>query len=271
MKLKLTDQDFEAAAQRLGCEVAAIRAVADVESGRWGAFLPSDRPVILFERHRFRGLTGGRFDASHPDLSHPTAGGYGTLAEQYRKLARAIELDRTAALKATSWGLFQILGENHVLAGYPDLDAFVTAMEQGVDEHLEAFVSLVRNRGLAKYLRTQDWNAFARAYNGPAYRRRAYPQRLAVVYWRAVGAANKPAQQPPSVALQTAEASVERSRLSMLKGRKTYLVALLMVGVGLGGLVTGKISPTEAVQLVLEGLAAAGLRAGIASTAAEAN
>ena len=46
----LDDAAIASAANKLGCEVAAVRAVVDVESG--GGFLPDGRPKILFERHK---------------------------------------------------------------------------------------------------------------------------------------------------------------------------------------------------------------------------
>ena len=52
MKPKLTIKDYQKAAKELNCEVAAIRAVAEVESLK-GGFLPDGRPKILFERHVF--------------------------------------------------------------------------------------------------------------------------------------------------------------------------------------------------------------------------
>jgi two-component sensor histidine kinase len=49
----LTEEDYKRAARRLGCSVAAIKAVAEVEAPGSG-FLPDGRPKILFERHIFR-------------------------------------------------------------------------------------------------------------------------------------------------------------------------------------------------------------------------
>ena len=56
----LTPADYERAAAALGCEVAAIRAVAAMESSGDG-FLPDGRPTILFDAHVFNRLTAGRF------------------------------------------------------------------------------------------------------------------------------------------------------------------------------------------------------------------
>jgi N-acetylmuramidase len=48
----IQESDYQAAAQSLGCEVAAVKAVAAVESAGHG-FLPNGKPKILFEAHIF--------------------------------------------------------------------------------------------------------------------------------------------------------------------------------------------------------------------------
>ena len=59
MKPTLTEKDYRDAAFQLGCEVAAIKAVAYTETAGAG-FDSQDQPTILFERHIFSRLTGGR-------------------------------------------------------------------------------------------------------------------------------------------------------------------------------------------------------------------
>ena len=49
----LTDQDYTEAAKVIGCEVACIKAVKEVETGSAGAFLSNNMPTILFEGHIF--------------------------------------------------------------------------------------------------------------------------------------------------------------------------------------------------------------------------
>ncbi|SET77048.1 N-acetylmuramidase domain-containing protein [Oceanicella actignis] len=182
-----TDAPYRALADELGCEVAAIKAVAEVES-RGAAFLPDGRPTILFERHVFRRLTGGAFDAAAPDLSAPAPGGYGPGgAAQYARLERATALDREAALRATSWGRFQIMGFNAELVGFAGVEPFVAAMCESEAAQLAAFGAYVRAAGLAGALARRDWTAFARGYNGPDWRRNAYDRKLAAAYARHAG------------------------------------------------------------------------------------
>jgi hypothetical protein len=181
MKPDLAASDFERAAARIGCDVPAIRAVTEVEAPR-GAFNADDTPTILFERHIFHRLTGGRFDRVVPDLSNASPGGYGLYSAQHGRLDRAAKLDRGAALQSASWGMFQIMGFNHAAAGHPTLQGFINAMYRSAGDHLDAFVAFVLSKGLGDELRGQEWAAFARAYNGPGYAANRYDIKLAAAY-----------------------------------------------------------------------------------------
>lgn len=180
----LTTADYEAAATTLNCEVAAIQAVAETEAkdSPWDT---QGRPVILFERHKFHNHSGGLFGATHPDISSPSWGGYGLTRLQYERLRRAAMLDEQAALKSASWGLFQILGENHAAAGHATVDAFVTAMMASRKDHLRAFVAFVDyHPNMRKAIQDKDWATFARLYNGPKYADNDYDGKMKRAYER---------------------------------------------------------------------------------------
>ncbi len=181
MKPILVAKDFEEAAEFLGCHVAAIKAVAKVESSGDG-FLANDEPKILFERHIFSKLTGRKFDATHPGISNSKPGGYGTVLQQHGRLQAAVSLDRNAALKSASWGKFQIMGMNFQLAGFKSLQPFVTAMYNSEAHHLQAFCNFVKSLKLDVKLRNRDWAGFAKGYNGVGYSVNKYNEKLAAAY-----------------------------------------------------------------------------------------
>ncbi|MGE3303743.1 MAG: N-acetylmuramidase domain-containing protein [Hyphomonadaceae bacterium] len=161
---------LDASARRLKIEPEHIRAIVMVESGGQ-AFAGDARPIVLFDPTAFSRLTGGAHDAAHPDLSHalPKAGALGgTQAERWAKLRRAAALDEEAALKAASWGMFQLAGEHHAAAGYRDVYAMVQDLSDSAVRQLAAFERFVRARSLGGALRRKDWAAFARDYNGEA-------------------------------------------------------------------------------------------------------
>jgi N-acetylmuramidase len=191
----LTGADFARAAQELNVEVAAIRAVAEVEAAGAG-FLPDGRPSVLFEAHIFhkhsKGAHANAKDRNGKKLSSPnwnralySAPG----AAQHDRIEDAAKLNWDAAHKAASWGTFQILGENHKAAGHETVKGFVDAMHSGASAHLDAFVSFILANRLDGALRTKNWASFARGYNGPAYAQNAYDKKMAAAYvrWKAKG------------------------------------------------------------------------------------
>lgn len=188
-----TPEGYEAAAWLLMCEVAAMRAVAAVESGPEGAFLGNGQPVILFEAHIFDKLTDGRFRGRRIIGMHGEAavvsrakwapGTYGPASVQHARLGYAATLDREAALKSASWGLFQILGTNYERAGYSSIQRFVNAAYRSADDHLRMLVNFIRrDERLVDAIRGKQWPDFARVYNGPGYRTNRYDEKLEKAY-----------------------------------------------------------------------------------------
>ena len=181
---ELLEGDYQGAAWYLGCDVAAIKAVASVESGRYGAFLDTGEPVILFERHVFHRETGGLYSELHPKISNRRPGDYGKVSRQHSRLSEAASLNREAALRSASWGLFQIMGFNHRLTGHETLQGFVNAMYRSAADHLRAFIRFIESEGLDGKLRHHQWAAFAARYNGPGYRKNGYDEKLESAFAR---------------------------------------------------------------------------------------
>jgi hypothetical protein len=194
-KPKLTEQDFKTAAKKLGCETAVIKAVVSVES-KGDGFYQDGFPTILFERHKFwKHAPAGRREEwleKYPSICNPAAtpkGGYGTTDDQRKKFNQAFLLNKTAAMKACSWGTFQELGENYADLGFKTVGEFVDQMKKSQRAHLEIFVRSIIARGLRDELQKKDWRAFAKNYNGPAYEKFNYHGQLATAYKRHSNAA----------------------------------------------------------------------------------
>src|SRR5262245_61865379 len=185
---EITPDAWKALSQALVVDEAALRAVASVESAGSGFLAPpSDLPKVLFEGHAFHRLTQGRFDSSHPTLSFPkwTREFYaGTASGEWKRLERAKELDRAAALQSASWGMFQIMGFNYASCGYTDVEAFVNAQCSGADSQLESFAHFISRDLFLSALRARRWDKFASAYNGPAYEKNQYDKKLAAAFAR---------------------------------------------------------------------------------------
>ena len=180
----LTEEGMTTASTSLGVGKPELWSVMSVETSGCG-FLSDRRPKILFERHVFHRLTGGKFDADDPDISQPTPGGYGLGgSHQYDRLAAAIAFDRSAALQSASWGLGQVLGENFQAAGFANVEAMVQSMVASEDDQFEAMAAFMKFNGLDHPLRDHDWAGFARRYNGPNYAANNYDGLLADAFQR---------------------------------------------------------------------------------------
>ncbi|MEW6128926.1 MAG: N-acetylmuramidase family protein [Acidobacteriota bacterium] len=179
----LAESDFETAAKTLGCEVAAIKAVNEIESAGSGYFA-SGRPKILFEAHIFSRLTKHAYDKCAPDISSKSWNKklYKGGEAEYDRLEKAMALDRAAALQSASWGRFQIMGFHYAKLGYTTVDDFIVAMYQSEGRHLEAFVSFIKAANLTKSLTDKNWADFARGYNGAGYAENQYDTKLKKAY-----------------------------------------------------------------------------------------
>lgn len=185
----LTETDFQRAASALGVPVAAVKAVTEVES-KGSGFLPDGRPVILFERHVMRKQLRKNgmeplpfFETTHPDLVNSKPGGYKGGTKEHDRLEEAAKIHRESALESCSWGAFQIMGYHWKAIGYPSLQSFINAMYRNEGEQLDCFVRFVKiNPPQLAALKSQDWAAFAKSYNGPSFRANFYDDKLAAAY-----------------------------------------------------------------------------------------
>jgi hypothetical protein len=187
---RITRADMDAAAAELGVPLEVLKAVTAVEARRDGFISGTDLPVILFEGHKFHQFTRGVYSARYPDISHAkwTRQNYKGGRGEYDRLIRAIRIndgEPDPALQSCSWGMFQIMGFNHELAGYGTVREFVNAMSMGEDAHLRAFVRFIEATKLAGPLRDQKWQDFAKRYNGAGYQVNAYDVKLANAFTEA--------------------------------------------------------------------------------------
>ena len=181
----LGQQDLFWAAEELSVPVAAIMAVNEVES-RGSGFFSNGRPAILFERHimarrlRHHGIDPAPHIASEPELVNRSAGGYLGGVREYGRLERAQQIHHDSALESASWGLFQIMGFHWEHLDYDSVRHYVECMHSCEREHLAAFVRFIqKDPVLLSSLRHQQWSRFARRYNGPAYARNRYDEKMA--------------------------------------------------------------------------------------------
>jgi hypothetical protein len=160
--------DYQSAADQIGVEVAAVKAIAEVESS--GRGFRDGLPIIRLEAHWFGKLTGYQHNDSHPHIScraWTPALAARNQGEAWEQFEEAAALDEGAAIQSTSWGAFQIMGFHWRALGYDSPQAMREAMATD-DGQLDAFVRFVKaDAVLVDAARRKDWHAFAGRYNGP--------------------------------------------------------------------------------------------------------
>lgn len=198
-------------ADELNVERAALLAVAEVESGgRVFATVGGENlPLIRFEGHYFdRRLAGGKRNRARAEgLAAPKAGAVAnppTQAARWAMLDRATAIDRRAALESVSWGIGQVMGAHWDWLGYASVDALVGEARSGAAGQARLMARFIDRAGLRPALRTHDWAAFARGYNGPGYKANGYHVKMAEAYRRFVAmdlVAQAPAPAAPAAVL----------------------------------------------------------------------
>lgn len=195
---RLATTDITAAAARLGCAVAAIAAVLDVESAGSG-FDAAGRPKILFEPHIFyRELLSQPVlleAAVRAGLAYPHQGTkpYAPTSElNYQRLKRACLIEPGAAMRSASWGIAQVMGFNFAVGGYSDVAAMVQAVMDSESAGFGLLLGYLERDGLVPALRVLNFAAVARGYNGPGAVA-AYAARLQAAYHRRLAGGRPPA------------------------------------------------------------------------------
>lgn len=188
----LSQADIEKGAAALGVPVATLMAVNTVESSGKG-FLSPGRPVILYERHimyrelRDYGIDPVKAMRDNPGLVNTKRGGYLGGMKEWLRLEKAQVISHDAALESASWGAYQIMGFHWELLGFGSVQEYIDYVSVSEANQLDCFVRFIKSqKNLWVALRAKNWAAFARLYNGPAYKENQYDVKLADAYEDAV-------------------------------------------------------------------------------------
>lgn len=181
--LHLTDADFQIVAEELNVEVAAIKAVVEIEAGKamkgfWAPGIPVinfDRTMYLKYRSKATNKEGAKGESVPEGLS-------GYALKEWRELIEARKINAEGANLGTFWGMFQIGGFNYKICGCETVDEFVKRMAFSELEQLQLFAMFISNTGMVESLRKKDWRTFARKYNGPSYAKRGYHVKMSNAY-----------------------------------------------------------------------------------------
>ncbi len=181
----LSDEDFKIVADRLGVEVAAMKAVVAVEAGHdMKGFWAPGFPVVNCDKSLWKTCSKyvKQLRKDPPSTVVPAEIPAGFPRRAWQKLIDARKQNRELADLCTFWGMFQIGGFNYAICGCKSIDEFVYLQSYSELQQLEIFATLIENSGLTKYLKNRNWAGFASKYNGSSYARRGYHTKMANAY-----------------------------------------------------------------------------------------
>lgn len=192
---RLTDLDLPRIGAEIGVGEDEIHAILDVETAGSG-FDALGRPKALYEPHiAFRNTQGQTRQAFvNAGLAYRGWGEKPYPKDSYTRILAAQQIDETVALKATSWGLGQILGENYRAAGFTTPQEMVTAFCASEAAQLEGVIAFLKANHLAAALRTHDWVTLARGYNGAGEATHGYHTKLSAAFRKWQGIPDTPYQ-----------------------------------------------------------------------------
>lgn len=175
---------MQMAADRIGCDLPAIKALFEVEAA--GKF------------HDKFGAPISRFEPHHFPRKHWSALGFSTNGQAAWRASLKVSRTRRAAMykkawgidpeataRATSYGAPQIMGFNHEAAGFPSARSMKEAFKSA-GEQIKAFANLVISWGLDGAIRSHDWQRVETRYNGGGFGG-AYARKMAAAYKRHSG------------------------------------------------------------------------------------
>lgn len=180
---RLDEMDIPQIGKLIGVGEDEIRAVLEVES-RGRGFDSQGRVIMLFEPHIFHRQLTAHYPqelerAVEEGLAYRKWGERRYPRDSYPTLMKAIQIDQELALRSASWGLPQIMGFNHTMAGYKSAKDMVEDFKRDEELHVRAMIKFIISAGLDDEIRRKDWVGFARGYNGPGFAKNNYHTKLA--------------------------------------------------------------------------------------------
>lgn len=188
-------------AKQLYLEPALVHAVVDVEANGDGFFTDwegNERIKIQFEPHVFfrelkkrgrkvRKTKIGSYYYIYVDGFFVLKNKVDKQYKEYDAFNKAFRIDPEATMLSTSWGLGQVMGFNHRVAGFSTVGEMVTAFRKSEHAQLLGMMNFIKNTRLNNvrlitHLHNRDWPQFAKGYNGKYYKRYNYDVRLERAY-----------------------------------------------------------------------------------------
>lgn len=178
---QITEREVAEIAGAHGIPAYLALAATSVETPNLEGSWSSGALVALYEDHVAWRNTAGEIRKllSEAGLAAPNWKDLPYPASPYPAIDRCAAIaGAEVAAKATSWGMYQILGENAVALGYKSAVDMVETFAASERAQVEGWIRFLDKNDLKGPLLREDFVAYARGYNGPKFAENRYDQKL---------------------------------------------------------------------------------------------
>lgn len=160
---KITTDEIKDLAYDFGIDWKRIKMLIIVESSGRG-FNDNGDIVLRFEEKKFHDRVGILITNDHKNQ-----------ASEYAAYNKAKQIDRDAANLSTSWGLGQIMGNEHNRAGYETVDRMIGEFKISEFYQVKGMLKFCQSKPVlwraltARVITKEDFKTIALYYNGPKY------------------------------------------------------------------------------------------------------
>ncbi len=136
----MTEALFAPLCTRYNYPPAIMKAFIDVETNGAGFHPKTGKLIINFERDNFARKTRTPIANTAPKR----APGVDAQANEYASYEIALTMNPVEAKLQTSWGLGQIMGSNHKVVGYSNVDDMISAFDSHESKQVEAMFEFIK-------------------------------------------------------------------------------------------------------------------------------
>lgn len=171
----LTQQDIKELASEYSIELPSLQAFIEVESGGRGFDKNTGKIIIQFEPHYFR-----RNEPQAPNTGIWNTNKIDIQSREWVAFNDAFKISPDSAMKSTSIGLMQVMGQNYKDLGFKTVGEMWDFGKKSERNQVELGLLFIKNnKTLYKALQEKNWHLVAYYYNGSKYKEQA--KRLGIV------------------------------------------------------------------------------------------
>lgn len=166
--LRINKQQIKDLANSIWLEYASLQAILKTETPGYGFDMATGKLLIQFEPNYFKRMEpfapSGAWSVNKVDVQ----------SKEWVAFNDAFSKDPESAMKSTSIGMPQIMGENFKACGYNSVGEMWDEFKKGEYHQVKALCNFIlSNKKLYQAIKECNWHQVAYIYNGPKYKEMA--------------------------------------------------------------------------------------------------